>query len=1557
MPESFTTLLANRDELLKPDSSQTGLAIDMLEQAENLLSSPDGDQVSPDTWREYLEISGDTVFLQKLADEEQRNRWAATAFQAIDLGNYTLKTLMDARIAQHPEKPLFKDFENEAPIDWSYRYIAERIRTIAAMFHRTSPDPIPRVAILSGNSVDGACCDLACLMHGIFVTPLNVHFDAETLGWIFERLHINIVVTDTDERYRRLRQVRKDTGVFFHIVVLHNRREFLKDPDQTLEEACAQLSDEDITEAMESAPGIRMHETATIMFTSGSTGRPKGVVFDHYALITKRFARAAALPEVGRDETLLCFLPLYHTFGRYLEMLGSIYWGGTYVFVGNPSSETLLARMTQVHPTGLISIPLRWEQIFEECLKRSTVSTDAQTAERAFREVVGAKLRWGLSAAGFLHPRVFRFFQKRSVQLCSGFGMTEATGGITMTPPGGYQKHSVGIPLPGIQMRLSDQQELQISGPYVVRYLEEEECEADIATPTDKYWLETGDLFEELPDGHLRIVDRIKDIYKNSRGQTIAPLRVEQKFNGVPGIKRTFLVGDGRDYNALLIVPDHDDPMLHEPTVDGKIETYFRQIIIAANKELAPYERVINISLLERDFDPDLGELTPKGSFNRKTIEQNYIDIIEGLYQNNFVQLTCDHLTVCIPRWFFRDMGILEGDIVVQSGGLFNRNTNQFLRLCHGSESGAVIVGDLEYRITGDTVDLDLFARQPRLWMGNPALLAFCPCKDGWDLPTTNISHQVLLPWRNTISREIAPCPAPPEDAVLAEINTLIITAQFADTQIALPAIKALDRYLLLDDERITGVIRLRLEALARHPEESVRCLAYRILLLDEPILDYSHLLPAFVQSGLSFLNETSIQDIARKNIGKQRLEALRQRLYSYRTQLSWPATAATRRQFERIFRLLVNYVKHSPEYYAPVRAELASWILHRADENLAATAEKYFDEMAEWFQNRLAEDFDGYPLSEWRSKVEIGDEITMSEIEKLEEVLIGTTFLKQAVMLAYDLDAFDLHQVLPGGIWISRFLPRGQHNLYRISINMQAGNHYELLLAIRSDITKQSVLQTRYWMIALAGHPFGAPSVPRFGCCRPDLGALALVYLSELTVWEKIREMSSRHHSDTIYPRSSELQKLYIRALTTFFTGWRNSNFQIVAGAVSLDNVAVPEPDFVEGASTLSLTGWYPYKNPLSLIRPMIQNCYRKTSAHYPWTSKHLKVQWIFDACFEALGLEKATAFLGELQVLLRESSIYNDYGDLSGQLDTYLRDMARRYHPPLLLQNAIDHFEEWTQLNPKAEPAAKAGQAAEVYDHYQLERYPDIAHYHLYRHTYFVNAEPAILEAFDRLLEAMFQSPLMPAGRLLELYHVQAVLEDADDRRAFNSLVFPQQGEPHDLDMFVVGDSEDQQVVLQSHINDKQNTEYIVRPPLEPAEVGQIIRMFIREKVPGRLSENDEYVLVIDAHDRIAGGICYRMQDRHVAYLDAITITSPLRGQGLATALLEDFCTRMMGQGVHIITAKFLPRNFYMDRGFQVNKRWGGLVRFLKKSRREEDAGQPGMLHPLPDAAETDG
>ncbi|MCJ7630635.1 MAG: AMP-binding protein, partial [Longimicrobiales bacterium] len=1152
----------------------TSAALDLLATAEGLLADQDPAGTPPDLWHRYLNETRRSVFLQALADVPARNRWAETTFTTIRATQFDLESLFEQRVREHPKRTLFQEMEGSEARHWSYQNILVRLRTIAALFWSTHPAP-PRVAILSENSLDSACCDLACLTYDILVTPLNPHFNSETLAWIFDELQINTVVVETEELRDRLEAARSLTRQSFHLFLLDPDADTPGPMESRLGEALAQLGKTQVDEVLGKRPRRDIDEVATVMFTSGSTGKPKGVQYTIYNLISKRFARAAALPKVGEAELLFCFLPLHHTFGRYLEMMGMIFWGGTYVFAGNPSFETLLSGLQEVQPTGLISIPRRWQQIKERCLTEMDTAEGQSARDESFRRVVGNGLRWGLSAAGALEPAAFLFFQRHGVELCSGFGMTEATGGITMTPPGAYEDNSVGFPLPGLEARLSEEGELQISGHYVARYLGD-----PTPAPGDEYWLPTGDIFRVRESGHYEIIDRIKDIYKNSKGQTVAPGAIEHKLAPVPGIARSFLVGDGREYNVLLIVPDLGDPVLNNGPDSEQTLEYFQRIVSTANQGLAPYERVVNFAILDRDFELERGELTPKGSFQRKTIEENFSDTIDALYERDHVDLEVGDLRVRIPRWFFRDLGILEPEIVAHSDGLMNRRAQRFLSVVRRTDSETVEIGDLEYRVEGGlTVDLGQFARQPMLWLANPSLIAFCPCKEGWDLPVKRVSSQLFIPWRKEgdYTPTVTVTPASVRDPVLIEANRLCTLALFAPSSDALQAVEGLEALLKRASHRLNRAIHRRLEALARHPDLKVRSLAYKIFLLSGPVPDYTQELPSFLFSGLPFLSEESIEDIANAKIERIRLDALRMRLQRYRNQLPWPAPASLRGQMDGIFSLLETFVRHHPTFYPQVRAELVSWVLHKADPELSEKARGHLDRMVEWFEAYLQETTPDNEPYRWEGKIVFQDRLSEGEVQTLKKALVGTTFLKQSIMLSYEGRGVEVSEIPPNGIWIAEVFSILENRVYRMSVNTRGGKHYDLLLGTATDREEATVRETTYWMLALGGRPDSPPVVRQLGCYRPELRAFSMALVNDLTVWERVRELNGEGFVE-FHPTRRHWRNLFVRGMAAFFRGWKQSDGRMVPGPVSPLNVMVPAPDFRLGGTILSLAGLQPY-------------------------------------------------------------------------------------------------------------------------------------------------------------------------------------------------------------------------------------------------------------------------------------------------------------------------------------------------------------------------------------------
>ncbi|MCP4572329.1 MAG: AMP-binding protein [bacterium] len=1486
-----------------------------------------------DWWR-FLDRTRMPDFLTALPDDETRGRWADLCFRLVEETDFQLGDLLDQRVATQPDHPLFRELvgsgAQKSGESWSYSRVARRLRETAAVLLREgggdTEHPL-RVAIFSANSLGSACVDLACLTHGIFITPLDIHLGTENLEWILRRVGVTAAYCDNRDRLEKLLAIRQRKNLDLRIFVPSDDLVRGTDDVVVLDARRAALSHDEIDDTLSARPRPTPRDPATVMFTSGSTGRPKGVLFNQFNLVTKRFGRGAALPTVGRAEVMLCYLPLYHTFGRYLEMLGTIYWGGTYVFAGNPSADTFLAQLVDVRPTGMISVPVRWVQVRDRVVGR----TGEAGSSRDFRQVVGDRLSWGLSAAGWLDPRVFRFFHRHGVALCSGFGMTEGTGGLTMTPPNDYVEGSVGIPLPGTKVRFADEGELQIAGQYIARYLPEDGASGDLRVDepaSDDFWLATGDIFRHTRGEHLEIVDRVKDIYKNNRGQTIAPRKVESLFTGVPGLKNTFLAGDGRGYNTLLIVPDETDPVLVEQSDDEARREYFERIVTAANPGLASYERVVDFAILERDFHIDHGELTPKGSFRRKVIERNFADVIASMYQTNVRELEVGGRTVRIPRWFTRDLGVLDDAIEIGPDGLVNRDSGVQLTIADGAD-GRVWIGDLEYRLAGDVVDLGLLVRQPLLWLGNPQLVRFGPCRTGWDTSLGPYGEQVVL----------TPAPSPGADAAgppagidrgLAEIDGLCRVALFGPAERSLEAIAELDDRLGHVGARLGGVIRRRLEALAHHPNQTVRCRAYQVLVLDQPVPDYQRYLPAFIESGLPFLDDESFGAISRALIEPRRLQALRQRLHSYREHLDWPAPPRTRRLFRDIFRLLADFARTQPEFYGPVREELVSWILHEGDPALRDDAAGEFDALSLWFEERLTEGADT-DADEWGERVVFQEGLGEVEVQRLREVLVGTTFLRQSVLLCFEGEVLRRRDVGPGGIWVSRIISRFEDSRYRVSINTRQGKHFDLQLIVRQDIDRALVRDTIYWYIALRGYPFGTAMLPKFGCCRPKLGVLSMTYVSDLTVWEKVREFSSVRGPGTTPPSRMRWRQLLVRAMTVVVKGWRNSGRRIIPGLVTPNNIVVPEPDYRRGAVQNNLTGWLPYTSPLSLIRPIWRNIYQHTISHYPWTREYLESSWIFDAVVEALGRDEALAWLRQLQQEVRTTTAHEVGPGFEETLDTFVEDLARRFQPPLALRGAIRRYGDWERVNARATVDARLEVLAELQRLYRLTDSPEIVRFHLFRHTLFRDAAPDLADVFERLLTRMFRQPERPATLMVELSELQAALTTPEDRRVFQRLAFPGRTADERVEVQTVGDPERERVVVKSRVTDRMGESFSIGEPAGPADVGHLYRTFLQAGFPRSVGEADRYFVLTDEMEQIIGGIIWREHVEATVFLEGIVVARTLVERGLVAAMLEDFCTRMRAVGKLHVKTHFFLRHFYERHGFRVDPRWGGLVRRL--------------------------
>jgi predicted GNAT family acetyltransferase len=648
---------------------------------------------------------------------------------------------------------------------------------------------------------------------------------------------------------------------------------------------------------------------------------------------------------------------------------------------------------------------------------------------------------------------------------------------------------------------------------------------------------------------------------------------------------------------------------------------------------------------------------------------------------------------------------------------------------------------------------------------------------------------------------------------------------------------------------------------------------------------------------------------------------------------MDWPANEKNHQQFESVLRMLFNFAVKHLEFYVSVRAELSRWILHKKDPYLSKKAEEYFHRLSEVFEKSMEEKIPEYPLEIWHKKILFEYGMQGMEKERILKIFQSTTYLAESIILAFNEQNFDLYDVPSNGIWVLRLQAYKEFRHYRLSINTKSGKHYDLHMVMSENPDFRPKPDTFYWLASLAGFPYGPAVGPFLGSSRPSLGVLSTQYIGGLTAWDKIREFAEIHRSAG-FVNPNSWKKVFTKAFTVIFRAWHHSGYQIVPGLISPNNVVVPEMDFRESAVIVSLTGWTSYKNTISLVGPILQDFYCKTAAVYPWCSKQMEIAWIFDACIEALGREEAMAFLENLRKDIELKPVYYfDNGNLADDLAKYLANSKKRYYLPQALYSAIDQYTEWYRMNPMTTSAAKEQTLFELLELYKLHGYPDLVRYHFYRYSYFTDASADVRLNFDKLLEKMMAEPQLLPVQLVELSALQSVITGAEDKNIFSRMVFPRLMSDQKIDFMKVGERLKEHLVVKFLLTDKSGTKYTQRDPVEPREIGQLYQLFFRENYPKDITDADHHYIVTDENEKIIAGMTWRNLENNNVLLDGVVVTSSLQGRGIASGMIENFFTSMAARGIKVVKAHFLFGNYYLKHYFEVDKKWGALVKRLNE------------------------
>ena len=503
----------------------------------------------------------------------------------------TLNELFQERVRLTPEREAYRQFDARTQqwISYSWAQILERVLRWRASLQQEHLPSGARIAILVPNSIEHVCMDQAALSLGFVPVPLHVVDNPENLAFVIGDCGASLLLVDSAERWSVLEPFAERLPELHRVVYLNGP----VDSGGSRASTCARSVDSWLAPYSEStsdhptgATAVDANSLAAIVYTSGTTGRPKGVMLSHRNIVSNVKAIMAVIP-LRDDDVYLSFLPLSHTLERTVGYYQPLAAGATVAFAR--SVPLLMEDMQVIRPTMLVSVPRIYERAFTALqekigasrLRRRLFALTVDLGWRRFeagqnrgpslsagsrillavldwlvarpvRARFGGRLRAAVTGGAAIPSEVARTLLGLGMPLVQGYGLTESSPVIASNTLDNNDPSSVGHALPGVEVRLGEQDELLAhSDSVMLGYWKRPEDTARVLEKDG--WLHTGDR-AQIENGLIRIKGRIKDIIVTSTGEKVPPTDLEAAIAGDPLFEQVLVLGEQRPYLAAILV-------------------------------------------------------------------------------------------------------------------------------------------------------------------------------------------------------------------------------------------------------------------------------------------------------------------------------------------------------------------------------------------------------------------------------------------------------------------------------------------------------------------------------------------------------------------------------------------------------------------------------------------------------------------------------------------------------------------------------------------------------------------------------------------------------------------------------------------------------------------------------------------------------------------------------------------------------------------------------------------------------------------------------------------
>lgn len=576
----------------------------------------------------------------------------------------------------------YRDYSISSWISVSWNKFAEKVKYASRAMVALGINEQENVGVFSQNMPECFYVDFGAYATRVVTIPLYATSSEAQVHYIVQDASIRYIFVGEQYQYEVARRVQGLCKSLKQIIIFDPNVKRLPGDTNSIyfDEFLEKGKDESLQEIVDKRiEASSPQDLANILYTSGTTGESKGVMLHHSCFEFGIKAHYGRLKTLSDNDVIMNFLPFTHIFERAWSYL-CIDMGCTLCINLRPAD--IQKTIKEIRPTAMCSVPRFWEKVYAGVMEKINETTGVKkklmldalkvgkeynidclmngkepspilklkykfyekTIYSLLKKTIGIENGNFFPTAGAaIPPKVEEFVRSVGINMIAGYGLTETTATVTCQWIDDFKIGSVGRVLPGVEIKIGENNEVLVKGETVTKgYYNKEAITKDAFTPDG--WFHTGDA-GYIEDGRLYLTDRIKDLFKTSNGKYIAPQAIETKLVVDKYIDQISIIADQRKYVSALIVPEYSQVKAYaeskgikysdmkELLAKPEIQELFRMRIDTLQQEFAHYEQIKKFTLLPEPFSMEKGELTNTLKIKRPVLMKNYADLIEKMYE------------------------------------------------------------------------------------------------------------------------------------------------------------------------------------------------------------------------------------------------------------------------------------------------------------------------------------------------------------------------------------------------------------------------------------------------------------------------------------------------------------------------------------------------------------------------------------------------------------------------------------------------------------------------------------------------------------------------------------------------------------------------------------------------------------------------------------------------------------------------------------------------------------------------------------------------------------